>query len=382
MQRRQLAKIAATSFGGGGLPPHISILGGRFTLVDGAGNRRPLTTLHMDCVIVDLNEKMTRMFWGVDEQGQLKGFDAEATAPPACFSDNGVAPSSRALEPQAKTCTPDRTHTNGCKWSVWGSAISKRDGKTKIPACQNGIKTAILVAQVKQAANGGIEAIDVMPMAFMLRVPPNSIDAFKSYGKEIGGYGEVELPWTGQKENLDLPLVVTRVSFEEGEVGKLQFKPLGYINGEVDEIITQLDDKTVDNLVGRDDVPWDGALIGTKPQPQISPAQGQALLKVAEATSSIPMPFPAPQVPANEPPKPRGRPRKAAAEPAPAPFAAPAQPLPADGSIPPFLQREPVKETSPNNGQKSQPAFGIQQAPPPNAELDKMLSDAFGLPTK
>jgi hypothetical protein len=368
MQRRQLAKIAATSFGGGGLPPHISILGGRFTLVDGAGNRRPLTTLHMDCVIVDINEKMTRMFWGVDEQGQLERYDPEVSKPPKCFSDNGVAPSSRALEPQAKTCTPDRTGTSGCKWSVWGSAISGRDGKTKIPACQNGIKTAVLVAQVK-AGERGIESIEVEPMAFMLRMPPNSIDAFKSYGKTIGGYGEVELPWTGQKENLDLPLVVTRVSFEEGEVGKLQFKPLGYINGEVDEIITQLDDKTVDNLVGRDDVPWDGALIETKPQPQISPIQGQALLKAVET-------------PASEPPKPRGRPRKAPAEPTPAPFAAPARTLPADGSIPPFLRREPIKETSPNNGQKSQPDFGIKSAPPPNAELDKMLSDAFGLPTK
>jgi hypothetical protein len=120
MQRRQLAKIAATSFGGGSLPPHVSILGGRFTLIDGAGNKRPLQTLHMDCVVVDINENMTRMFWGVDEQGRLKGFDAGDTNPPACFSDNGKAPSSRALEPQGKNCAPDRTGANGCKWSVWG----------------------------------------------------------------------------------------------------------------------------------------------------------------------------------------------------------------------------------------------------------------------
>lgn len=378
MQRRQLAKIAATSFGGGGLPPHVSILGGRFTLVDGAGNKRPLNTLHMDCVIVDINEKMTRMFWGVDEQGQLKGFDAEVTSPPACFSDNGVAPSSRALEPQAKTCTPDRTGTNGCKWSVWGSAISKRDGKTKIPACQNGIKTALLVAQVQQAQTGAITSVEVMPMAFMLRIPPASIDAFKSYGKEIGSYGEVTLPWTEQKENLDLPLVVTRVSFVEGQIGELQFKPLGYIDAGVDEIIQKLDDKTVDTIVGRDDVPWDGALIETKPSVTYTATRyDRAPLPFAPE----PTPTAAPQTPASEPPKPRGRPRKAATEPALAPFPAPAQAAPTVGDIPPFLRRELTQETNPI-GKQSAPAFGIQQAPPPNAELDKMLSAAFGLPTK
>jgi hypothetical protein len=375
MQRRQLAKIAATSFGSGGLPPHVSILGGRFTLVDGAGNKRPLQTLHMDCVIIDLNEKMTRMFWGVDEQGRLKGFELDNTSPPACFSDNGVAPSSRALEPQAKTCTPDRTGTNGCKWSVWGSAISKRDGKTKIPACQNGIKTALLVAQVKQAMTGGIESIEVMPMAFMLRIPPNSIDGFKSYGKMIGDLKPVTLPWTGQEEKTDLPLVATRISFVEGEVGKLEFKPLGYITENVDEMIASLDDAQVDTLVGRDDVPWDGALIETNPAPRIESAP----YPPNDKRHADPMPLAAPA----EAPKKPGRPRKhPEAQPAPAPFAAPAQAASIEGEIPPFLRREAPKETSPNNGQKSQPSFGIQSAPPPNAELDQMLQNAFGLPTK
>jgi hypothetical protein len=381
MQRRQLAKIAATAFGRSGLPPHVSILNGRFTLVDAAGNSRPLQTLHMDCVIVDLNEKMTRLFWGPpDENGQLS-YAPDELKPPPCFSDNGVAPSSRALEPQAKTCTPDRTHTNGCKWSVWGSAISKRDGKTKIPACQNGIKTALLVAQVKQAASGGIESIEVMPMAFMLRIPPNSIDQFKSYGKEVGGYGEVTLPWNNQKESLDLPLVVTRVSFVEGEVGKLEFKPLGYINEEVDALIGSLDEKQVDTLVGRDDVPWDGALIETKP------FDGKVgSVQVLRTEQIAPPQFGGPTAPTSAPKKP-GRPRKETpAEPAPASFAAPAQAAPADGSIPPFLQRNAQQGSIPTQGNKSQgqaAPFGIQgSAPPPNAELNKMLNDAFGLPTK
>jgi hypothetical protein len=368
MQRRQLAKIAATSFGGGSLPPHVSILGGRFTLVDGAGNKRPLQSLHMDCVIVDINENMTRMFWGVDEQGRLKGFDAGDTNPPACFSDNGKAPSSRALEPQAKTCAPDRTGTNGCKWSVWGSAISKRDGKTKIPACQNGIKTAVIAVAVQQAPTGAITSIEPMDMAFTLRVPPNSIDSFKSYGKEVAGYGEVTLPWSQQKENLDLPLVVTRVSFVEGEIGKLQFKPIGYIDETIDGLIGRLDEGQVDTLIGRDDEPWDGALPPASSMSPLPPASSMSPLPPAQ---SLPTPFAAPA----EATRPRGRPKKQPeAQSAPAPFLAPAQAAPAKPELPPFIRRG--EENSPK------PSFGIQAAPPPNAELDNMLQAAFGLPTK
>jgi hypothetical protein len=377
MQRRQLAKIAATSFGGGSLPPHVSILGGRFTLIDGAGNKRPLQTLHMDCVVVDINENMTRMFWGVDEQGRLKGFDAGDTNPPACFSDNGKAPSSRALEPQGKTCAPDRTGANGCKWSVWGSAISKRDGKTKIPACQNGIKTAVIAVTVQQAPTGAITSIEPADMAFTLRIPPNSIDSFKNYGKEVAGYGEVTLPWSQQKENLDLPLVVTRVSFVEGEIGKLQFKPIGYINEEIDNLIGRLDEGQVDTLIGRDDEPWDGAAIEVRPQAAPLPPP---------PAPSLPPPLAAAPAEAT---RPRGRPRRQPeAQSAPAPFPAPAQAAPANvplanaldfamrAQVPPFIRQGAVEEKSPK------PSFGIQAAPAPNAELDNMLQAAFGLPTK
>jgi len=35
----------------------------------------------MGSVIVDLNEKMTRMFWGMDDNGQLKTYDPSDTSP-------------------------------------------------------------------------------------------------------------------------------------------------------------------------------------------------------------------------------------------------------------------------------------------------------------
>lgn len=383
MQRRQLARIAATSFGSGGLPPHVSILNSRFTLVDGAGNQRSVQTQYLDVVILDFNEKMARIFWEPPVNGMLN-FNPDEGRPPQCFSDNGVGPSSRAIEPQAKTCKPDSTHTFGCRWSVFGSAISKRDGKTKIPACQNGVKTMLLIATVQQGPNGAISSLEVAEMPFMLRIPPASITNFAKYGKEIAGYGEVELPWTGQKENLELPLVITRISFAEGEVGKLNFKPVGYINAEVDAIIEKIDDRLADTLVGRDDVPWDGAMIETKPQAQISPAQGTALLKAVESQQVIPPQFGGPPAAASEP-KPRGRPKKQAeAQPAPAPFAGPAPALPQDGSIPPFLRRDAGAQEvkNPTVGQKAQPAFGIQNnAPPPGADMNQMLNEAFGLPT-
>jgi hypothetical protein len=129
MERRPLAKQIAV-VGGTMLPPHVSIKDNRFTLVDGAGTRHPLNTLSLDCVVLDLNEKMSRIYYDPNEP-----YDPDSPAVPLCFSDNGVAPSVRAREPQAKSCKPDREGVNGCRWSVWGSATSKVTGQ-EVPACR------------------------------------------------------------------------------------------------------------------------------------------------------------------------------------------------------------------------------------------------------
>jgi hypothetical protein len=252
MERRSLAKTVAT-VGGVQLPPHVSIMGNRFTLVDGAGNRRPLQSLSLDCVILDMNEKMSRMYYGDD-----RAYDPDDPQPPRCFSDNGIAPSTRSAEPQAASCQPDATGTKGCRWSVWGSATSKMTGD-KIPACQNGLKLGLMVVKPGKKGSGD-DWIPALPgdnsgMVFFLRVPPASLTAAANYGKSIAGMSKLTIPWTGEEVPCDLNYVVTRISFVDGATGKLAFEAVGYIGEQIDNVIDGIDQDKVDTAIGRTDQP-------------------------------------------------------------------------------------------------------------------------------
>jgi hypothetical protein len=320
MERRPLAKTTAM-VGGTILPPHVSIMGNRFTLVDGAGARHPLNTLSLDCVILDINEKMSRMYYGPDN-----AYDPDNTAAPLCFSDNGVAPSSRAREPQAKSCKPDSEGVHGCRWSVWGSATSKLDGK-QIPACANGVKLALLM--VTQQNKKWLPLISdkdgYKPMVFMLRVPPASLAGVANYGKTVSGMGKLTIPWTGEEVQSDLGYVVTRIEFEPQAVGKLQFRAVGYIEKEIDALIDVIPQERVDVAVGRDDEPILAIGFG-RPEPGATAAVAAPKSQIAAQA-----PQPAPQAaPAEK--RGRGRPRtNAAPAPAPAPQEAPLWPQPSPG---------------------------------------------------
>ena len=307
MERRPLAKTTAM-VGGTILPPHVSIMGNRFTLVDGAGARHPLNTLSLDCVILDINEKMSRMYYGPDN-----AYDPDNTAAPLCFSDNGLAPSSRAREPQAKSCKPDSEGVNGCRWSVWGSATSRLDGK-QIPACANGVKLALLMVQQQQKKWLPLisDKDGFKPMVFMLRVPPASLAAVANYGKTVSGMGKLTIPWTGEEVQSDLGYVVTRIEFEPQSVGKLQFRAVGYIDKEIDELIDVIPQERVDVAVGRDDEP-----IAALPAPAAKPEAVAAPKPQIAAPAAEPAPQAAPAEKRG-----RGRPPKNPA-PAPAPMAFP-----------------------------------------------------------
>jgi hypothetical protein len=292
MERRALAKTTAM-VGGTILPPHVSIADNRFTLVDGAGARHPLNTLSLDCVILDINEKMSRMYFDPEIP-----YDPKNPAAPLCFSDNGVAPSARAREPQAKCCKPDASGENGCRWSVWGSATSAQTGKG-VPACDNGVKLAILMATVDEKTKKWIPLIrdndGFKPMVFMLRVPPASLAGVANYGKTVSGMGKLVIPWTGEEVQSDLGFVVTRIEF--ARQGVLSFHAVGYIEKEIDALIDVIPQERVDVAVGRDDEP-----IAALPAPAEPVAS-----RMLDARPAPPQPLP--QVaPADK--RPRGRPPK------------------------------------------------------------------------
>lgn len=332
---------------GTGTPAYVSIKGNRFTLVDAAGDSEPVQTAangipYLDCVVIDALERESKIYYG-------RPFDPSATnfAPPDCWSDNGIAPSRNCGTPQAKSCTPDETHTSGCKWAVWGSATSKVSGKG-IPACGKFQKLALMIP--------GDEVL------FLMRVPPNSLDNLRNYMRKFEG------------QPADVIDVVTRISFEADTLGTLTFQAVKYLDETV--VVARnkaLEAKATDTLIGRNDLPRGGGAI---PLPAAGQAQ-QIAAPVVAALSVGTAPLPETTGPAPIAASPselapatgarRGRKSKEAAPAAQAGQAAPFMdpPSPASGE---------QAGAPANNGQ----GFGIAPGVAPNPELTQMLDSVFG----
>lgn len=366
--QQQLASIPS------GNVPHISTRGGRFRLVDAAGNEKPLDTLHLDLVVFDGNPNVSKLYYD-------KPFDPSASeyAPPTCFSDNGIGASSQAARPQALDC-----HT--CQFNQWGSETSRLSGKpTK--ACNDILKLAAYVPQ-----QPGI--------AFLLRIPPASIKGWRSYMQTVKGHG------------VEVSQIVTRLGFDEKQPMVLTFTPQGWIDQATAETIDQIVlSKSTDTLVGATDVVYSGQpASSTAVQARPEPAQVAPPPRPAEAFVTGLQATPASQFAPGQlnppvdkaPPKPRGRPRKEpepqAAPPTQAPFMSRQHDL--DGGIvtlggagfnvaPAPAQQEAEEVEIPAFLRRSQPAaqapapqtHGMVDAPPPDSALQDMLAGVFNLDT-
>lgn len=244
LKNRRSAAVAQTVASGivGGMPAHVSILGGRFTLVDATGEQIPVQTVYLDAVLIDAQDTIQRAFF--------EDYDPNNQTPPVCFSDNGIGASANAQVPQSSSCMT-------CPQNQWGSAVSKMTGKP-VKACRIMKKVAIMVA--------GYE------FPFQLRIPTMSLDNLKSYTKKFQG------------QNVDVSDVITRISFVPGVVGELDFNAVSYIDQPTFELREKfLEDERTDELVGRGDVVYQGPPRVAAPaqRPQIAPpvnpaAQGQA----------------------------------------------------------------------------------------------------------
>lgn len=379
LAHRQSRNLAAQAIGGinAGSPAHISIAGNRFTLVDDAGNEKPIQFLHLDVCVIDANAAVSKIFFDPRVPFEPGGDNSN---PPICWSDNGIGASAQASQPQNASCQL-------CPQNAWGSATSKATGKpTK--ACNDVKKVAVIVPG--------------MDMVFLLRIPPASLKNWGKYCNTLAGHG------------VDLPDAITRLEFESQ--GILKFTPMGY----VDEATATAGDKAIaakatDNLVGRNDRPWGGqgeaqkiAYAAQAKVDQIAPPTPAA--PVQQPIAPPPQPFgqmqnpiqntaiptgadpfgqgqanPQPnqfgtssQTDATPPKRTRGPNKPKADPPAPSGFGA-TSPAPADDGIPPFLRRtaEPVVTPNVNPTQ-----FGMQANPPaPDAGVQAALDAAFRLPT-
>ena len=230
LQRFQTRDIGAALSANLGttMPPHVSIAGGRFTLVDASNNELPgawfdqRIGVFIDACIIDVNEHLSRVYFAGAYDPNAEGVR------PDCFSDNGVGPSLTESAPQALSCTPDPTGQFGCKWAVWGSKISQL-GK-KIPACSQKQKVALLIPGYN--------------IVFLLAIPPNSHGPLREYTEHCKGHG------------INMADVLTRIYFKADEVGTLCFQGLAYIDEPTAELRQAAwNEKKTDSLVGRTDVP-------------------------------------------------------------------------------------------------------------------------------
>lgn len=325
--RRSVASAVVANIPSGS-PPHVSIKGNRFTLVDAGGDSEPVTTAdpktglpYLDCVIVDALERPSRIYYE-------KPYDPTAGtfAPPDCWSDNGVAPSRTASNPQHVTC-------GGCPKAVWGSATSRVSGKG-VPACSQNQKLALV-----------IPGDDVV---FLLRVPPNSLAPLATFLKKFRGQPFAE----GD--------VTTRISFEPDTLGTLTFRATGHIDQETmafcDKVLAA---KATDELVGRLDLPREGAVALPS-----APAAAQITQTPTNPTPAA-NPAPAPASQAAEPVPAGRRGRKKAESTATGPLdKAPFRPEPS-----------PVAGAAAGNGTAQ---FGIAPGVEPNADLQAAIDDVFG----
>ena len=333
LRNRSTPRIAdqASEGMGSALPPHISIKGNCFTLIDKAGAKQPLTTTYMDCCVIDVSKVMCKQFYEQD-------WGPNSDNPPDCFSANGIAPSREASKPQAATCA-------ACEWNVRGSDTSALSGKP-IKACRDEKWIAIILLAYPQ-------------MIFQMKVTPGSFKAWKAYTDRF----------TGQE--VDLSDVVTRIAFEAGKNGVLTFEASTYIEQTLAVARNNaLQGKLTDVLVGRTDQP---RLAGPLPQGASTAApsaatqqqvpQGAPLVPFTPATpgapASVTTASPTDAAPA------RRRRRSAATEQEAAPAAAaPAQApfRPANGPLPP---------------QQEMP-FGVGQGAAPDPALAGALQSVFG----
>lgn len=344
LQNRQRRDLVTSAIGGlnTGSPPHISIAGNRFTLVDDAGNEKPIQTLNLDLCVIDANQAVSKIYFDPRTPFEPGGDNSN---PPLCWSDNGIGASAQAQSPQNTSCQL-------CPQNAWGSATSKATGKP-IKACNDVKKVAVIVPGTD--------------MVFLLRIPPASLKNWAKYCQTLAGHG------------VDLPDALTRVEFESQ--GVLKFTPLGYVDAATAEVTDKvMTAHGTDQLIGRNDRPWNGAGEAAK----VEYANRAALQPPPPAAAPVvafqppPQPFGGQQAQ----PAPFGQPALAA-EPIPAKRTRgpnkPKETAPADDGIPPFLQRNPPPAAAPAPNPTQ---FGMQAAPAaPDAGIQAALDAAFRLPT-
>jgi hypothetical protein len=376
-----LPRLADTALEGIGsaLPPHISIQGNSFTLIDSSGAQKKVefqgqdgrmyVSPFLDVVIADLG-KISKRFMDPE-----KPWTPDSSDPPLCYSKDGVVPAMDANVKQARTCAE-------CPQNVRGSAVSKLTG-TSIKACRDEKWMALVVPAI------GTD------MVFRFTLTPGSFKNFQGYIEKFKG------------QQFDMPDVVTRLAFVQGVNGVVSFEAVDHAPEPVKQAVEQarISGKT-DVFVGRDgytalaapEAPAPGPLLPHMAAPTATGPFVPAPALTAAPTGQPIAPFASPQttmptVPsgaAASPSEPAKRTRRTQAQIA-ADNAAKAAQDAAHGAVPPqggvFNQPAPAAPAAapqapfrPAPAPNSGAPFGMAAGAPPNADIKNMLAQNFGPP--
>ena len=218
LQKTQLPRLSdrATEGMGSAMPPHVSIRGNQWKLVDAAGDESELSTTYLDCAIVDMSDHMCKLFYD-------QAWTPDSKDPPICWSANGIGPSKEAMTPQAPTCQQ-------CPNNIRGSAVSKLSGAS-IKACRDEKWLAVLVDGYKD-------------LIFQFRVTPGSFKNWSAYSEKF------------KKQPFDIRDVITRMQFEKDKNGVVTFTPANWLTPDMTALRNKLvTSKATDGIVGRLDQP-------------------------------------------------------------------------------------------------------------------------------
>lgn len=175
---------------GGSGHPRISIRASRFRIVEG-GVEQTLQVLKLAAVVVGANTALSRQYYP-------DAYDAENSAGPACFSDDGVGPDVLAPEPQSDKCAT-------CPQSVWGSKISP-NGK-EIKACSDVKRIALLSSD------------DMDGSVYEFQVSPSALKGFNEYAKEL------------RARRIPIEAVITLIGFDDtASYPKVTFEFGGFLD--------------------------------------------------------------------------------------------------------------------------------------------------------
>jgi hypothetical protein len=231
---------------------------------DGDGPRGSI-----EVVIVKAASAISKIFYA-------NGYQDGSSAPPDCWSTNGLTPDAAAQNKQNATCA-------GCPMNAWGSRVTEAGKQGK--ACSDSRRIAVI--PVNDMAN------DMFGGPMLLRIPAASLKDLKAYGDLLNSY---QYPYYA---------CATRISFDPKEAyPKFVFSAIRPLTDDEAKYVLELrDDKRVGNILN----------------------EAQELSATRQEVASVPAsPFEQPPAPAAAPKAatPKAATPKAAAAPKAAPAAA------------------------------------------------------------